>query len=260
MTAQIMDPKKLGTIEWDLLVYKLSDPGNVINLGWVKVLDVNTDTDADRVEVAVQNRAAITGNSPLGLINVQFLENVDAEKIAMFTGATITATAGVTTPIAWEALGTGWTVWQPIKLANKMWDNTEVENIVIDADATPLVLNTDYEVYVSDWTNWTLGYTYIVPKTAQAGVLDADYDYTPNASVETRLTRKYRNDDLLHAQIVTAPDTDGKSNTYTLENCISKGQYKIDLVDLAVAGDIEWTVMQLELSRGFDIVHNVETL
>ena len=33
MPAQIMDTQKLGTIEGDLLVYKLSDPGNVINLG-----------------------------------------------------------------------------------------------------------------------------------------------------------------------------------------------------------------------------------
>lgn len=85
------------------------------------------------------------------------------------------------TPVAvtGEALGTGWTVDTPIKLANKNGDNTEVASIVIDADATPLVLDTDYRVFVgSD------GYTYILPLTAQSGVLDADYTYTPLASKE----------------------------------------------------------------------------
>jgi hypothetical protein len=38
------------------------------------------------------------------------------------------------------------------------------------------VLNTDYSVFVLD------GYTYINPITAQAGVLDADYTYTPNVT------------------------------------------------------------------------------
>lgn len=86
---------------------------------------------------------------------------------------------GTPTAVTGEALGTGWTVDTPIKLANKNGDNTEVASIVIDADGTPLVLDTDYRVYVgSD------GYTYIYPLTAQAGVLDADYSYTPLASSE----------------------------------------------------------------------------
>lgn len=78
-----------------------------------------------------------------------------------------------------EALWTGWTVDEPIKLSNKQWDNTEVANLVVDADWTPLILDTDYRVFV-----WEDGYTYIYPLTAQAGVLDADYDYTPLASKE----------------------------------------------------------------------------
>jgi len=84
--------------------------------------------------------------------------------------------AGTLVNIVWEALWTGWTVDTPIALANKNWDDSEVASIVIDADGSPLVLNTDYSVYVYLWV------TFILPITAQTGVLDADYDYTPNAS------------------------------------------------------------------------------
>lgn len=250
-----MDTKKLGTIAWDLIIWKLSDPGTLINLGWVKTLDVTVDTDAERVEIAAHNRAAITGNSPAGIIGVQFLENIDAEKISVLTGATVSVTAGTEVNVLTEALGTGWVVGQPIKLANNMGDNTIVINIIIDADATPLVAGTDYEAFVD-----ASGDTYILPLTVQAGVLDADYDYTPNSSVTVRNTRKYQNDVLLGAKIVTDADADGKVNTYTLESCIFKGQYKISVLDLAIAGDLDGTTGALELSRGSDIVHNIETL
>lgn len=94
---------------------------------------------------------------------------------------------GVLSNTAWslvnvtgEVLGTWWTVWSPIKLANKNGNNTEVGSIVIDEDGSPLTNGTDYEVYVADGSNGELGYTYIIPLTPQAGVLDADYSYTPN--------------------------------------------------------------------------------
>ena len=66
----------------------------------------------------------------------------------MFTGATITAIAAAPISIPGEALGTGWTIGQPIKLANRNGDKTEVANIVIDAAGVPLVLDTNYAVYV----------------------------------------------------------------------------------------------------------------
>lgn len=93
--------------------------------------------------------------------------------------STYTTVDGSPTSVTGEALGTGWTVDTPIKLANKNGDNTEVGSIVIDADGSPLTLDTDYRVYV-----WSDGYTYIYPLTAQTGVLDADYSYTPLASKE----------------------------------------------------------------------------
>ena len=90
--------------------------------------------------------------------------------------------AGTPVAVTGEALGTGWTVGQPIKLANKNGANTIVASITIDAGGSPLVDGTNYNTYVGDGSNGTLGYTYIVPITANALVLDADYTYTPNES------------------------------------------------------------------------------
>ncbi len=81
-----------------------------------------------------------------------------------------------------EALWTWWTIWTPIKLTNKNWDNTQVTNIVIAEDWTPLIENTDYDTYVWNWINWEKWLTYIVPLTDQTWVITADYDYTPNDS------------------------------------------------------------------------------
>jgi 5-hydroxyisourate hydrolase-like protein (transthyretin family) len=66
-----------------------------------------------------------------------------------------------------------------------------------------------------------------------------NYSYIPNSSVLVERTRKYASDTELIAKIVTDADANGKVNTYTLESCIFKGQYKIDIVDLAIAQDLE---------------------
>ena len=111
------------------------------------------------------------------------LYEIDLSNINLLNwDGTLSSIAWSSTSITGEALGTGWTLWTPIKLANKNGNNTEVSSIVIDADTVELTNGTDYDVYVSDWTNGELGYTYIVPITAQAWVLDADYEYTPNTS------------------------------------------------------------------------------
>jgi len=77
------------------------------------------------------------------------------------------------TNVTWEALGTGWIVWTPIRLKNKNGDNTIVTSIVVKSGATVLVAWTDYDTYIYD------GYTFILPKTAQTGVLTSNYTYTP---------------------------------------------------------------------------------
>lgn len=92
--------------------------------------------------------------------------------------ATYSTVDGTPVAITGEALWTGWVVGEPIKLANSNGDNTIVTSIVIDADTVALIDGTDYEAYEFG------GDTYILPLTAQTGVLDADYSYTPLARKE----------------------------------------------------------------------------
>jgi hypothetical protein len=63
-------------------------------------------------------------------------------------------------------------------LENKNGDNTKVSAITIKAWTTALVDWTDYTTYIYDW------YTFVLPKTAQSGVLTANYTYTPLAKKE----------------------------------------------------------------------------
>lgn len=127
------------------------------------------------------------------------LENIAASPIAI-TG---------------EALGTGWTVGQPIKLANKNGANTEVSSIVIDADASALSSGTDYDTYVADGTNGETGYTYIVPLTSQSGVLDADYSYTPNTTKKITWSDITKLISLYELKMVNT-DENGKTLTVTI--------------------------------------------
>jgi hypothetical protein len=53
---------------------------------------------------------------------------------------------------------------------------------VVKQGVTTLTLNTDYKTYVGDGTNGDLGYTYIVPLTAQTNAITFGYSYTPNES------------------------------------------------------------------------------
>jgi len=104
------------------------------------------------------------------------------DTIQTIFGWDMTTVAWVATPITNEAKWTGWVIWKPIKLSNKNGANTSVASIVIKANWTALVLNTNYAVYVWDGANWEFGYTYITPMTANALVITADYSYTPYAS------------------------------------------------------------------------------
>ena len=108
---------------------------------------------ADLYEIALENLQTMDG--------IATYSTVDASPVAV-TG---------------EAISTGITKDVPFKLANKNGDNTEVGSIVIDSDGSPLTLDTDYTVFVD-----ADGYTWINPLANDAGVIDADYSYTPLAS------------------------------------------------------------------------------
>jgi len=89
---------------------------------------------------------------------------------------------GEATAVTGEAHGTGWTLGLPIKLTYKNGANTIVTSIVVKAAGSALEAGTDYRTYVSDGSNGELGYTYIVPVTAQTTAITADYSYTPLAA------------------------------------------------------------------------------
>lgn len=111
------------------------------------------------------------------------LENVNVDVLATLLGADRQSLLGSLTAVVAEAKGTGWTIGSPIKVNNKNALNTAVTPLVVKAGITTLVLNTDYTVYVGNGTNGALGFTYIVPVTAQVLAITLDYSYTP-ASAE----------------------------------------------------------------------------
>lgn len=112
------------------------------------------------------------------------LAEINFDNLAVLDGGILNLTTVASSPVAVtdEAHGTGWTVATPIRLNNKNGANTIVSSIVVKAGAGTLTLNTDYKTYVGDGINGALGYTYIVPLTAQTLAITASYSYTPNAS------------------------------------------------------------------------------
>lgn len=174
-------------------------------------------------------------------INLTNLATLDAGLVEL------DAVPGIPVAINGEALGTGWVQGKPIKLANKNGDNSEVSSIIIDAGGTPLVLDTDYRVYVGDGSNGTLGYTYIVPITANALVLDADYSYTPNAS--KKLTFKDSGTKTTKVMRITNTDENGKTFKIDIENATNFAPISIDF-----AGDDEEDVAVLPITFQGDIV------
>lgn len=146
-----------------------------INLWWLK--DAKLNYEKLIIEVVVDNAKLPPKSKPWDVVFSANLYEVALDNLQIIDGvATYSTTSASPVSITGEALWTWWTVDNPIKLKNKNGDNTEVDNIVIDADGSPLTLNTDYRVYLMDW------YTYILPLTSQSWVLDADYDYTPLAN------------------------------------------------------------------------------
>lgn len=95
----------------------------------------------------------------------------------------LTTTPASPVTVTGENKGTGWTIGNPIKLNNKNGAGTIVTAITVKGAGTGLVAGTDYRTYVGDGSNGEKGASYIVPLTAQAGIITVDYTYTPNAAV-----------------------------------------------------------------------------
>lgn len=174
-------------------------------------------------------------------INLTNLAKMDAGLV------TLSTVAGSAVPVTGEAKGTGWVVGKPIKLNNKNGANTQVASIVIKANGTPLVLTTNYHVFVADGTNGELGYTYITPVTANALVITADYSYTPNAS--KKIVFNDMGTKTLKVMRISNTDENGKLFKIDIENATNFAP-----IAMTFAGDDEDDVAVLPISFQGDFV------
>lgn len=179
------------------------------------------------------------------------LAEVNLTNLAKLDGGLMTLSTVAASPVAVtdEAHGTGWTVGQPIKLNNKDGDNTVVGSIVVEEDGTPLVLNTDYNVFVGNGVNGELGYTFIVPITAQTGVITVSYSYTPNAS--KKIVFNDSGDKTLVCMRLINTDADGKTFKIDIEEGTNFAPISIDFAsddeaDVAIAAiDFQGNIVEI---------------
>lgn len=248
--------KFVGILE----VAPIATPTSFVRLASVRGLVSNFDNTVNAVDVKADDTGTVfKGFTPEARIEGSFLENADRDTMKLLLGGADSDVASAPVSVIGEALGTGWTVGQPIKLANKNGDDTVVTSIVIDAGGAPLVLNTDYNVYVGDGDNGDVGYTYITPITVQAGVLDADYDYTPNASESLVLDIEFTESPRLVVRI-TATDDSGNDRTITLSDATFEGIYGMDFLDIVEAGDLNGTTFTFKASAGAELTYYNEIL
>ena len=182
----------------------------------------------------------------------------DLDALSVLLGEAYTSVAASPIAVTGEAKGTGWTVGQPIKLTNKDGDNTIVASIVVKEDSVALNLTTDYTTYVGNGTNGELGYTYIVPVTAQTGVITVDYSYTPSATRYSGMNTDFREVPRLLVKITTVADENGDVDTQYLSDAISSGDVVRSFVDSARAGEVKNTPFEIMVNNGGFHVSKVE--
>lgn len=179
-TIQVQDAIRIGSVR----VLVGNDSASLVDVGalrkpvfksLVENQLIKFDNVADMTKYVLGKRVQIT----FDLAEIKF------ENLAILDGGILNMTtvpAGSPVTVTAEAHGTGWTIGQPIICNNKNGNNTIVTSIVVKNGATTLTAGTDYRTYVGDGSNGTLGYTYIVPLTAQLLAITFGYSYTPNAS------------------------------------------------------------------------------
>lgn len=207
---------------------------------WVATID-----DTEIVKIKSDNRDTIKAfvNRKF-LISLTALEWFDPVKMQDLFNWTYTITTATPVVITNEAHGTGWTVWVPFKLTNKNWANTQVTITSIKAGASTLVDNTDYDVYVWDGTNGDLGYTYIVPLTAQTLAITANYTYTPKASEKVKFV--WWTNELWYFDIKILAVKDWKYRTIIIENVLLNSSYALWYTDVTQSQDVTWVELSFE--------------
>lgn len=214
------------------------------------VTEVITDDTGTIYKASVPN-IGITGN---------WFEVGELDVVSKITGKDVLNVAGSATPVTGEAHGTGWTVATPIKVNNKNGANTIVSSIVVKNNSTTLTLNTDYKTYVGNGTNGELGYTYIVPLTAQTGAITFDYSYTPNASKFIGGVIQSVEIPQLVVRITSTDSVTGKVKiTYLIDSGFD-GELVNGFVDVARAGNLEASPFSFIGNRQGQILHYTDDL
>lgn len=181
------------------------------------------------------------------------LAEIKFDNMAVLDGGILNLTTVANSPVAVtnESHGTGWVVGKPIKLNNKNGDKTIVASIVVKGGGSTLALTTNYVTYVGDGTNGELGYTYIVPVTANATAITADYSYTPNAS--KKLTFNDSGTKTLKYMRLVNTDENGKEFRIDIENGTNFAPISVDF-----AGDAQDDVAILPIDFQGDIIEWVD--
>lgn len=242
----------LAKYKWILEVRPAWDTWAFSRLASVRALIANLDT-TNQIDIKADDTGSVFKITDVqSSVECSMLEVFDRDLLALLFTWTSTEVSWTPVSITWEALWTWWTVWTPIELANYNWAWTEVANIVIDADWTPLVLDTDYAVYVDWWK------TFITPLTAQTWVLDADYDYTPNES-ET-IVISIDSVEVKSFEVRITATQDWKDRTIDLSSASFESTYWLSFSDVITAWDITWAAVSFKANKGSTLTVKNEIL
>ena len=251
----------IGTNDDDVVAY-LEWNCSFQRLWWVEWLSIEKNFTAKQATIRGDECDYIESKYSRPEITIKFdwLQNIDFDVIDIITWIPVQSVASAPVVITNESHWTGWTVWKPIKLNNKDGDNTLVTVTTIKNNSTTLASWTDYNTYVWDWTNGDLGYSYIVPITAQTWAITANYTYTPLATKYSWIISNTIQLPQLVVKILGCADSSALYNTHYLVNASIGWSITHWFVDLAQAGWAVKSPISFVVNKWGFIVDQIERL
>jgi len=178
-----------------------------------------------------------------------WLEVDNVDNLAFMTGLNVQNVAWTPVAVTAEAHGTWWIVWVPFRLNNRNWDNTVVASIAVKENAIALILNTDYSVFVWDWSNGDLWFTYITPLTAQTLAITVDYTFTPSVTQYLGYEVKAREIPYTLFKVISCPNENGEYNTYYFKKAKLNAEIQQALTNLD-RNELAWSSMSFTWVTG----------
>lgn len=253
-----INPNELAKFKWILEVRPAGTTWAFTRLASVRWLVANIDT-TNIIDVKADDTGSVFKVvDTQATIEAELLENMWRDTLALLFTGTTSDVAWTPVVVTNEAHGTWWTVWIPFKLNNKNWANTQVTITTIKANSTTLADWTDYDTYVWDGTNGDLGYTYIVPLTAQTLAITANYTYTPNAS--ENITIAIDSVEVKSFEVKITATSGGKVRTTNLSNAAFSSAYGMSYADIVEQWDITWATLTFTANKWSTLVYSDEIL